>query len=162
MDELLLIWIAAIESGFAHPDDWVAWADRQIERMDKPPAWILDLSLVHTADPALEVLWPATDKVARIIWDQLDWKGLCLGFLYLCFERGDLTLLELRMQAGDQADCASFRIDCEEFYLLANEITGAGPTLPASRPLIERVSELFKPLADLARQRWSQTTKDSA
>jgi len=161
VNELLLIWIAAIESGFAQPDEWVAWADRQIVRLDEPPVWILDLSLVHSANQALEVLARTTDKVAPNLWDQLDWNGVYLGFLYLRFERGDLTLWELLIQAGEKADCAQFRIDCEEFYLLANEMRGAGPTLLASRPLMERVSELFEPLAQSARRCWSQATKDS-
>jgi hypothetical protein len=156
MDESLLVWISAIESEFAQPADWVSWADRQILRLDNPPVWVLDLSLRHSDKEALGVLWPAACKVAPELWETIDATGLHLGFLYLRFERTDLSMLDLLTAAGRKADGASFRIECEAFYLLANEIDGGGPTRPSNDPLPQRVAELFQPLADYARRRWNE------
>jgi hypothetical protein len=36
-------------------------------------------------------------------------------------------------------------------YTLLNELDGGGPTRPSSRPVEDRVFELFAPLADKAR-----------
>jgi hypothetical protein len=162
MDESLLAWTAAIESGFARPAEWVAWAERQIVRLDEPPVWVLDLSLAHSAKEALEVLWPARASVAQVIWGRLDWNGMYLGFLFLRFERGDLGMLDLLTQAGQKADCANYRIGCETFYLLANEIDGGGPTRPNNLPLEQRVAGVFRPLTDAARGAWFGLNNEEA
>jgi hypothetical protein len=162
MDELLLAWTAAIESGFARPAEWVAWADRQIERLDKPPVWVIDLSLAHSVKDALALTWPASGRVAPVLWECLDWTGLYLGFLFLRFERGDLGMLDLLTQAGRKADAANYRIDCESFYLLANEIDGGGLTGPSDSPLASRVVEVFRPLAVAARQAWFRLSDEAA
>ena len=153
---MLLTWTAAIESGFAQPAEWVAWADRQVARLDEPPGWVLDLSLAHSVAEARSVLWPACGRVVPELWQHLDWTGLYLGFVFLRFERGELNMLDLLIQAGRKADAASFRIDCETFYLLANELDGRGPTVPSNRPLAQRVAEVFGPLAEAARQAWTE------
>ena len=162
MDESLLTWIAAIESGFAQPTEWVAWADRQIAQMDEPPVWVLDLSCAHSAKDALSLFWPACGRVTPVLLEGLDWTGLYLGFLFLQFERGDLNMLDLLLQAGRRADSASFRIECETFYLLANEIDGGSPTIPSNRPLAQRVVEVFRPLAEAARQAWFLLSNEAA
>lgn len=156
MVESLFAWTAAIESGFARPAEWIGWADRQILRLDEPPVWVLDLSLAHSAKDALAVLWPAHASVAPMHWERLDWTGLFLGFLFLRFEYEEMGMLDLLLQAGQQADRANYRIDCETFYLLANEIDGGGPTRPSNRPLEQRVVEVFRTVAEAARQAWFQ------
>jgi hypothetical protein len=162
MDESLLAWIAAIESGFAQPGDWVAWADRQIGRLDEPPGWVLDLALAHSAKDALSVLWPVCSRVPPVLWDRLDLTGLFLGCLFLRFERGDLTMRDLLLQAGMKADSSNFRIECETFFLLVNEIDGGGPTVWSTCPLGQRVTELFGPFAQAARQVWFRLRSESA
>jgi hypothetical protein len=82
--------------------------------------------------------------------------------LYLRFERGDLTMLDLLMWSGRRADASSFRIDCSEFYVLANEIDGGGPTFPSDRPLAERVAELFAPLAESAQRAWTTLNDETS
>jgi hypothetical protein len=80
------------------------------------------------------------------------YDDLYVGFLYLRFERGDLSMAELLNLAGQYSDCSGCEIPCEEFYLLLNQIDGGGPTIPSDRPLPDRVAELFAPMAELARQ----------
>lgn len=156
VDESLLVWTAAIETGFVQQTEWVAWADRQIAQLDRPPMWILDLSLVHSSESALSVLWPACRNVPSDVWMKLDWTGVYLGFWYLRYKRGELSMLELLLRSGDKADGAGCRIDCSAFYVLANEIDGGGPTVPSNRPLADRIAELFMPLAELAKFAWSK------
>jgi hypothetical protein len=162
MDEALIAWIAAIESGFAGPEEWAAWADWQILRSENLPQWVLDLSLAQAARDALAALRPATDKLPPAICERVDWTGLYLGFLYLRFQRGDFPMLELLVRAGDRAGGYSFRVDCSTFYLLVNEIDGGGPTVPRDRALADRVGELFEPLAGPARQFWSRLSGETA
>lgn len=157
MDEALIVWTAAIESGFCRPAEWVKWADEQIGQMERPPQWILELAVACSVPEALTIVWPAWVNIPSEIRTSLDYYDLYLGFLYLRFERGNMEMLDLLLEAGQKADCWSWRIPCEEFFWLANEIHGGGPTMPSDQPLPERVGELFKPMADLARWHWTQT-----
>lgn len=155
MEHSLFVWWAAIDSGFALEPQWVAWADQQILRLDAPPLWILDLSLVHTVREAQEVFGRSWARMSVSLEKQGWFDDLWMGFIYLRFERHRIDLLNLLLAAGGRADCSSFRINCEAFYMMANEIDGGGPTIASDRPLGDRTVELFAPMANLARREWT-------
>lgn len=79
---------------------------------------------------------------------------LFLGFMWLAYEDGKLPLDEMLLRAGDFADGRGRGAvpECEAFYYLLNEIDGGGPTRPSDRPLIDRVRDLFAPMAAKARE----------
>jgi hypothetical protein len=53
----------------------------------------------------------------------------------------------LLLEAGQFADCGAGDLpECEAFFVLLNEVEGRGFTRPSSRPLAERVRELFAPM----------------
>jgi hypothetical protein len=156
MEENLWVLAAALESEYIGLTDLVAWADRQVLRRESPPRWLLDLSLARTKEDARALLLLAWDRYMESVgttrpgYEEHD--NLYLGFLYLRYERGGLSMAELLNLAGRYADSSGCEVPCESFYLLLNEIDGGGPTLPSDQPLHERVSELFAPMAGLARQ----------
>jgi hypothetical protein len=156
MEEAFWIWAVALESGFLSWTELERWADAEIARLDAPPAWLLDLSLAGSSEEAIRILWQGWSRhgEARGFGLGEGWERgeLTLGFLYLRFERGEVSMAELLKLAGDEADALDCGIDCEVFYLLLNEIDGGGPIVPSSRPLAERVAELFSPFAELARR----------
>jgi hypothetical protein len=154
LDEALLVRIAAIDTGFARDGDWIAWADHQIVRLNEPPLWVFHACVVDTAKEALAVLYPACGTVSQEVWNRLDFTGLQLGFIHMTFERDGTDLLALLLKAGDLTDRANFRVGCEAFYMLANEIDGKGPTMPSSRSLADRVADLFRPFSESARSHW--------
>jgi hypothetical protein len=118
---------------------------------------VLDISLSPGGDQAASVL--------RIEWSRQSESPangvplfqepavLHLGFLYLAHEVGRISMAQLLLRAGQYSDgCGSNDVpECAAFYLLLNEIEGRGRTQKSDRPLIERVSELFDPLAAEAR-----------
>jgi hypothetical protein len=156
MEKNLRVLAAALDSEYIGLTDVVAWADRQVLRLESPPSWLLDLSLARTKEDACGLLLLAWDRhresvgTTRPGYEEHD--NLYLGFLYLRFERDDLSMAELLNLAGQYADASGSDVPCESFYLLLNEIDGGGPTLPSCQPLHERVNELFAPMARLARQ----------
>jgi hypothetical protein len=154
MDESLLTWIAAIESEYATPQEWIAWADNCIERLDEPPLWVLDLAMQKTHQAAFAVLQPARWRLDKRVWEKVDSTGMIIGFLFLRFERGDVSMLDLLLKAGEISDCANYEVGCETFYLLANEIDRGGPITPSNEPLLNRVTETFRPLAENAMRAW--------
>jgi hypothetical protein len=156
MEASLGILAAALESGYINLSGLVSWAVRQILRLESPPSWLLDLSLAQTREDAYGLLMAAwhrhlvAEGKAQPNYDIHD--DLQLGFLFLRFQRGELSMAELLNLAGRFSDARECRIPCEEFYLLLNEIDGRGPTRPSDRPLSERVAELFAPMEKMARQ----------
>jgi hypothetical protein len=117
--------------------------------------WLLHVCVERTAKDALAVLYPACRSVAQEVWNRLDWTGLRLGFLYLSYERDGTDLLRLLLKAGELTDRADFRVGCEAFYHLANEIDRDGPIAPRPLSKGDRVAELFKPFSQSAQQLWS-------
>lgn len=149
IDEALLVWSAALESAYVRPAPWISWADAEILRLESPPFWLLELSLTHTVDEALTVIWQyGCNCLSPDVWNRIDYTGLYLGFLYLRFERNELKLEELLYLSGQRTDRARYEIDCEAFYLLLNEVDGGGPIIPSDRPLVERVTELYAPMVE--------------
>lgn len=155
MEENLWILAAAVSSGYLCVTDVVAWADQQILQIDSPPGWLLDLCLVKNQDEAVGTLLMEWNRYMEMVaheWPEPEIHGdLLMGFLYLRFERGDLTMAELLRLAGEYADAPGYRIDCETFYYMLNEIDGGGPTIPSEESLDARVASLFAPMSALAR-----------
>jgi hypothetical protein len=156
MEESLWVLAAALDSEFISLSDLVAWADQQAIRLNSPPSWLLDLCVAKTKSDAMSLILVAWDRhmepvgATRPGYECHD--DLFLGFLYLRFERGDLSIAGLLKLAGRYSDGRGCEIPCEEFYLLLNEIDGGGPTKPSDRPLPDRVTGLFAPMTAVARQ----------
>ena len=165
MDDSARLTAAAFESGYADLGSLIAWADQQIERLSAPPLWIIDVSLARTdqeARAALDAGWNQRHKDAsREGPDPPDEVALYLGFLYLRFERGDFSMARLLELAGEYTGARNGRFYCETFYHLWNEIDRGGPTIPNPRPLADRVSEVFAPMATVA-ARYPQLTTQSS
>jgi hypothetical protein len=153
LDESLLIWKVALESGYIRSSVWVDWADNKIIELDSPPFWLIEMSVVDTVEKATLLLWKYSRQIQQATWNRIECDELYLGFLYLRFERGDLKLGELLMLAGEFADRINYKIDCSVFFLLFHEIDSGNLT---STILKEQVGELFTPMVELARYFLSQ------
>jgi hypothetical protein len=154
-DDTYVACLSAVGAGYLMLSDVVRWADQQILNEDRPPGWLLDLSLASSSQTAVNLLWSGWRQ-------QVEAHGcnghlhersgqLYLGFLFLRYERGDLGTADLLHLAGQKSDVQWCGIDCEAFYVLLNEIDGSGPVLPSDRPLADRVEQEFAPFARLAR-----------
>jgi hypothetical protein len=159
MDEIVATWLVVFESGYDRSlnlDVWRSWADAQILRLDVPPDWLCELSLAPSAAEARAAIakgqgWEeSARRGAAKTAGVLDRIGLYLGLLYFRFLRGDLDMTDLLRLAGERTDRGNYRLDCSVFSMLLNETDGRGPIQPGSRPLAERVGELFSPFAELA------------
>lgn len=154
MEEDLWVMAAAVASEYITMSELAAWAEQEVLRMDSPPTWLLDLCMARTKEVALGLLWPAWDRRMELLGTtRLGYEkygDAYMGFLYLSFDRGNLSMSELLNLAGLYSDCSGYTIECEAFYVLLNEIDGGGPTIPSGLPLDQRVSELFAPMVSVA------------
>jgi hypothetical protein len=148
LDESLLIWKVALESGYVRSSVWVDWADEHILALDSPPLWLLEISVVNTVKKASTLLWKHSSQIRQETWNRIQYTELYLGLLYLRFERGELKIEELLMLAGKFADRINYKIDCSAFFSLLNEIDSGDLKISI---LEERVRELFKPMVKLAK-----------
>jgi hypothetical protein len=156
MNDLLWFLAVATDSEYLSLSDLVAWVDQQVLRLESPPSWLLDVCIAKTQEEALDPMLLAWNRHIESAGhngpDDVSRHRLYLGFLYLRYERGDLTMTELLRLAGRYSDGSDCGIDCEALYLLLNEIDGSGTTIPSDHPLADRVTELFGPMAEPARQ----------
>ena len=156
MTDQLWALAVAMDSEYLSLSDFVAWADREVLRLESPPPWLLDTCIAKTKEEAINPMLLAWERhlgsARHARPDEVSRHRLYLGFLYLRYERGDLPMAELLRTAGRHSDGSDCGIDCEAFYLLLNEIDGGGPTRPDDRPLTDRVTELFAPMAESARR----------
>ena len=83
LDESLLIWKVALESGYILTPAWIDWADNQILELDSPPLWLLEMSLVDTVEKASILLWKYSRQIHQDTWNRIKCTELYLGFSYL-------------------------------------------------------------------------------
>lgn len=162
--QVIEINIAAIESGYLSSTDWQHWAEQQMLRSESVPSLLVDLYDANTPDEAIGALYSywfrlyesSSHNQQHLEFNEID---LVFGFMYLRFERGDISMATLLSEAGRKADAENYsNPDCESFYLLLNEIDGGGPIMPSTIPIIERFKELFAPKAEIARKCLSYLT----
>ncbi|MBK9153606.1 MAG: hypothetical protein IPM25_05240 [Chloracidobacterium sp.] len=147
--------IAGIEAGFLEEQSWRQWTELALLEVSPVPVWLVELYDAENTDAALAALyrgWRETQNDAP-----LNQSELCLGFLYLRYLAGNLTLQKLLLEAGDFSDKVNFvNPSCEAFYLLLNEYEGREGSPPyESKTFSERVESLFLSFAELAKKRFS-------
>lgn len=146
-------WVAAAESGYAEPRDWQDWADRIILAMPTPPAWVLDLA---TATDAAQVRTALIDRLVTAEWnarESLD--DSVIGYLWLRFVRGKLSLNECMRLAGMRADCGDGDVGCESFYDLLSRLD-AGEEYER---VVADAQRLMAPLVAHAEQQWEMLAR---
>jgi hypothetical protein len=120
---LQTIW-AAITSDYLKNQEWVAWSEQVLLNSPAPQAWMVDLYESKTPEDARNVaseVWKMIDKGDNTV-ETLDEKGLILGFYYLRYKSGELSIGELLHLAGDFADAANYdNPECEAFYQFLNQ-----------------------------------------
>jgi hypothetical protein len=151
IEKSLLVWACAIEAGYAMPQDWIPWEDKKLLDINEPPIWIIELSVAKSKGEALAALSPAFRTIPDTSYEHLNRTSLYLGFLYLAYERSDLSLIDLLTTSGKAADNANVAIDCSAFYSLASQVESGCD----HKSIAERTTSLFAPLKDTAIAEWN-------
>ena len=103
--------------------DTIPWADAMIERLDRPPLWICDLSTIKYRPDALKVIRDFLDaEPFEKIHTAADEY---LGFLWIRYDRRELSWATFLAEAGQYADGPGCGIECEYFYAMLNELEEA-------------------------------------
>jgi hypothetical protein len=113
----------AIEAGCLTSRDYIPWADDIIARLDHPPVWICELSTTEHCPEALRVIhaFLRSEPFAQGNVVAEDY----LGFLWIQYERRELSWATFLKEAGQYSDAANGAIDCGYFYSMLNDLEEA-------------------------------------
>jgi hypothetical protein len=113
----------AIDAGCLTFRDYIPWADDVVARLDHPPAWVCELSTTKYRPDALRVV---RDFVRSEPFEQINTSTEdYLGFLWIRYERRELSWATFLSEAGRYSDASNGAIECEYFYSMLNELEEA-------------------------------------
>ena len=113
----------AIEAECLTYRHYIPWADGVIAWLDQPPLWICDLSTIKYRPDALRVIreFLGTEPFEQFNTSTEEY----LGFLWIRYERGELSWATFLKEAGGYSDCGNSGIDCEYFFSMLNDLEEA-------------------------------------
>lgn len=112
--------LLAMEADCITYRDYIPWADRLIERLDRPPVWVCELATrVYKPD----ALCAVSDFVRSDPPEEFpDHRGEFLGYLWIRYERRELSWASFLKAAGMHTDGSNGSpLPCEYFYSMLNE-----------------------------------------
>jgi hypothetical protein len=120
-DQLRALW-AGFETGFLTVADPKVFLDDLLVAATIIPPWLLSLYDADSTSDALAAVWHAIHE-REVDVRPVSTESLILGFLYLRFLRGDLTLRELLLQTGRWTDGTNYgHPQCETLYSLLTDL----------------------------------------
>lgn len=144
--------IAAIESGYLKDKRWVIWSERRLLESENVPTWLVGLYDAETAEAALVELYAGLHKLMQTA-ESIDRTGLLLGFIYLRYIAGEMSLSEFLHEAGSLSDARNYSDpDCEAIYALLNDYEEHESSSSDLVTSTSEVDKLFLRHADFARQ----------
>lgn len=93
-----------IDSGYWTNRDWTNWADSKISNMERPPYWLIRLSLCSDANSATDIL---RETLADFRYSDNDnHKDIILGYLYLRTQEQGLDIQEMLTLAWQETEAS--------------------------------------------------------
>ena len=140
---------AAAFSGHYNKNDWQEWADERILNNNKVEDWIYNVSWANSIDNLSEVL---SDKLIdeEYKYPHFDlFSDAVIGYYYMEYLNGEITLYELLTKSGDEADGGEARLACEVFYSILNQIDRNEKYIN-DEEFAKSIKSLFKPFLKVA------------
>lgn len=99
---------------------YIPWADKMIERLERPPAWVCDLATTQYKPDALTAV---AAYVRSFPPDDVSDDGdEFVGYLWIRYERRELSWATFLNESGRYADARNGARPCEYFYSMLNEL----------------------------------------
>jgi hypothetical protein len=106
-----------IESRLLTHHEFAPWADALIMRMERPPTWLIDLTVTPYFMKAAG--FPKAFALSEPCVDGLTWEMSAEDYVasqYLRFQRREISWATFLLEAGRQTDANGGRNPCEYFY----------------------------------------------
>ncbi|MEQ9460194.1 MAG: hypothetical protein RIG82_04515 [Phycisphaeraceae bacterium] len=103
LDRLRRLWIPAIASGYARPEDWIEWADRMILKLDEPPGWVIEMAMIDCPIEAIALLlsFDGYSRIEALRPYRHEFVLTVLGYLHLKSVREHKSVEACVLASGD-------------------------------------------------------------
>ena len=115
-----------IDVGLISLERFHSWGDRQIENLDAPPIWLLELSTIKDSAQAVARLKLFIDSQPFGIIDLEVVADEYVASKFLLYQSGSIKWETFLSDSGAYTDGSSGRRNCEYFYCLLNEYEFTG------------------------------------
>lgn len=115
--------LSAVESRYLTFRDYIPWADKLVLELPSPPCWICELSTKKYLQSAVDLLREYAYSHPSSDYSTADVQYL--GFLWLRYERRELSWATFLDSAGRYSDASNAGIDCEYFFEFLNRFEEA-------------------------------------
>lgn len=139
-------------SGYFSKKDWQEWADKRIMRSGKLDDWLINVSLSRDIDELSKALCDLLIDESHRIKSIPPFSDAVIGYFYLKYLDGKLSLQDLLLKSGDEADGGEgASVECEKFYAILNDVE-KDIQLMEDSSFQKKISVLFEPFGKIAEQ----------
>ena len=138
--------VAAIQSEYISPEQWISWADEQVMSLDPCPMWIMEMALARECESAMLAL--REFLMDRDFTKNID--EMILGLIYLLYSERRITFQDFLLRAGDHTDPSGSSHDCEYFYTILNDLESSRDSRGFEDSKISQVEQDISHALDLA------------
>ncbi|PUB91343.1 MAG: hypothetical protein DBP01_02840 [gamma proteobacterium symbiont of Ctena orbiculata] len=89
MNKLIVILFAVLDSNIWGSEQLVCWVDEVISKLERPKAWLAELSISDSIDNSLEVVREAMRSYGVLLPENIG--DLIIGFILIRFDKSEIT-----------------------------------------------------------------------
>ncbi|MFD3262326.1 hypothetical protein ACE3MQ_27400 [Paenibacillus lentus] len=137
-------------SGYYKKKDWQNWADQRILKQTSVEDWLINISLANSIDMLSDALCDLLISERFEVKNDVPSSDAIIGYFYLMYLDGKLSLQDLLLKSGDEADGGEgASVECEEFYAISNALE-KDTLLMKDNDFRKKISALYEPFRKVA------------
>jgi hypothetical protein len=137
-------------SGYYQKNDWQNWADQRILKQTSAEDWLIEISLANSIEMLSDALSDLLISERFRIKNLVPSSDAIIGYFYLMYLEGKISLQELLLKSGDEADGGEgASVECEEFYAISSDIEN-DTNLLEDTDFWKEISVLYEPFRKIA------------
>ncbi|MNJ37021.1 hypothetical protein D3C77_318260 [compost metagenome] len=137
-------------SGYYQKKDWQNWADQRILKQTSAEDWLINVSLANSIEMLSNALGDLLISERFEMKNRVPSSDAIIGYFYLMYLEGKLSLQELLLKSGDEADGGEgASVGCEEFYAISSDLE-KDPYLIEDTDFQKKISVLYAPFRQIA------------
>ncbi|MCL2677486.1 MAG: hypothetical protein FWE85_00350 [Clostridiales bacterium] len=120
------------------------WCDEIIENMDKPPYWIIELTLIKYLPDALYTVNCYALSEPFVDFSYLELHDFQIACKYIKYVKKHISWAEFLLSAGDYSDAyRGCRMDCGDFYSMHNQFEDSEYSKKVERTQSKEIANIF-------------------
>lgn len=137
-------------SGYYKKKDWQNWADQRILKQKTVEDWLISISLANSIEMLSNALGELLISERFQVKNRTPSSDAIIGYFYLMYLEGKLSIKDLLLKSGDEADGGEgASVDCEVFYAISNSLE-KDILVKDDVDFQKKISVLFEPFRRIA------------